>query len=52
MWTEEMREKLEKRLNISAQNIYGLTEIIGPGVAMDVQLKKDCIYSKTISIQK
>lgn len=35
MWTEEMREELEKRLNISALNIYGLTEIIGPGVAME-----------------
>ena len=35
MWTEEMRYELEKRLNISAQNIYGLTEIIGPGVAME-----------------
>jgi len=39
MWTEEMREKLEKRLNISAQNIYGLTEIIGPGVAMECSSK-------------
>jgi phenylacetate-CoA ligase len=35
MWTEEMRDKLEERLNISAQNIYGLTEVIGPGVAME-----------------
>lgn len=40
MWTEEMRENLEKRLNISAQNIYGLTEIIGPGVAMECGVKK------------
>ncbi len=35
MWTEEMRKELEKRLNIDALNIYGLTEIIGPGVAME-----------------
>ena len=35
-----MREKLEKRLNISAQNIYGLTEIMGPGVAMECPVKK------------
>ena len=35
MWTEEMRDKLEERLNISAQNVYGLTEVIGPGVAME-----------------
>jgi phenylacetate-CoA ligase len=40
MWTEEMRQELEKRLNISAQNIYGLTEIIGPGVAMECSVKK------------
>ena len=40
MWTEEMRQELEKRLNISAQNIYGLTEIIGPGVAMECSIKK------------
>jgi len=39
MWTEEMRQELEKRLNISAQNIYGLTEIIGPGVAMECSVK-------------
>jgi phenylacetate-CoA ligase len=39
MWTEEMREKLEKRLNISALNIYGLTEIIGPGVGMECEDK-------------
>ncbi len=39
MWTEEMRQELEKRLNISAQNIYGLTEIIGPGVAMECPVK-------------
>lgn len=39
MWTEEMRDKLEERLNISAQNIYGLTEVIGPGVAMECPVK-------------
>lgn len=39
MWTEEMRKELEKRLHISAQNIYGLTEIIGPGVAMECEAK-------------
>ena len=39
MWTEEMRDQLEKRLHISAHNIYGLTEIIGPGVAMECEAK-------------
>ncbi|MBI5681426.1 MAG: phenylacetate--CoA ligase [Methanobacterium sp.] len=39
MWTEEMRNEIEKRLNIIALNIYGLTEIIGPGVAMECEDK-------------
>lgn len=39
MWTEEMRKEIEKRLNISALNIYGLTEIIGPGVAQECSVK-------------
>lgn len=40
MWTEEMRNEIEKRLNISALNIYGLTEIIGPGVAQECMVKE------------
>lgn len=35
MWTEEMRADLEKKLGINALNIYGLTEVIGPGVAQE-----------------
>ncbi|MDR1066402.1 MAG: phenylacetate--CoA ligase [Clostridiales bacterium] len=34
-WTEGMRRKIEELLNIKALDIYGLTEIIGPGVAME-----------------
>ena len=34
-WTEEMRQKIEKSLNIKAYDIYGLTEICGPGVAYE-----------------
>lgn len=34
-WTEEMREKLESLFDINAYNIYGLTEIAGPGVAFE-----------------
>jgi phenylacetate-CoA ligase len=34
-WTEGMRKKIEELLNIKALDIYGLTEIIGPGVAME-----------------
>ena len=39
MWTEEMRAEIEKKLNIDALNIYGLTEIIGPGVAQECMVK-------------
>ena len=34
-WTEEMRERLEQGLNITVHDIYGLSEIMGPGVAAD-----------------
>lgn len=34
-WSEEMRRQIENALNISALNIYGLSEIMGPGVAME-----------------
>lgn len=33
MWTEEMRKEIENRFGLQAHNVYGLTEIIGPGVA-------------------
>ncbi len=35
MWTVEMRREIERRFNAPAYNIYGLTEIIGPGVALE-----------------
>ena len=34
-WTEEMRAQIEQKLNIKALDIYGLSEIIGPGVACE-----------------
>ena len=34
-WTEEMRQNLEELLGIDALDIYGLTEIAGPGVAYE-----------------
>lgn len=36
-WTDEMRAQMEKRLGIRAYDIYGLTEIMGPGVACDCE---------------
>lgn len=34
-WTQEMRKDIEERLGIKAYDIYGLTEICGPGVAFE-----------------
>jgi phenylacetate-CoA ligase len=39
-WTEEMRSEIEQRLNITAIDIYGLSEIIGPGVSCECTYKK------------
>jgi len=36
-WTEEMRRDIEKKLGIKAYDIYGLTEISGPGVAFECE---------------
>ena len=34
-WTDEMRREIEKLLRIKAYDIYGLSEVIGPGVSME-----------------
>lgn len=39
-WTNEMRAEIERRLDIDAVDIYGLSEIMGPGVA------NECIETK------
>ena len=39
-WTEKMRNEIEARLNIKAYDIYGLSEIMGPGVACDCDFHK------------
>ncbi|MDE5950086.1 MAG: phenylacetate--CoA ligase [Acetatifactor sp.] len=36
-WTEEMRHDIEKSLGIKAYDIYGLTEISGPGVSFECE---------------
>ena len=36
-WTNEMRRQIEEQLGIRAYDIYGLTEIIGPGVAYECE---------------
>lgn len=40
-WTNEMRRELEQRLNIDAVDIYGLSEVMGPGVASESVETKD-----------
>ncbi len=45
-WTENMRLQIEKKLNIHAHDIYGLSEIMGPGVACD------CIHHKGLHVQE
>jgi phenylacetate-CoA ligase len=39
-WSEELRREIEKRLNIAATDNYGLSEIVGPGVAGECLCKK------------
>lgn len=36
-WTEAMRSEIEQRLCIKAYNIYGLSEVIGPGVSFECE---------------
>jgi len=38
-WSENMRKEIEERLGIMALDIYGLSEIIGPGVSVDCWCK-------------
>jgi phenylacetate-CoA ligase len=40
-WSESMRKEIEKKLKISAIDIYGLSEVIGPGVS------SECIEEKS-----
>jgi len=39
-WSEAMRGEIEKQLNLVALDIYGLSEVMGPGVAMECLAKK------------
>jgi phenylacetate-CoA ligase len=40
-WSEAMREEIEEKLNLAAIDIYGLSEIMGPGVAIEcIEAKK------------
>lgn len=53
-WTEGMRENIEKGLGLKAYDIYGLTEIIGPGVSIScdehngMHIQEDFFYPEII----
>jgi phenylacetate-CoA ligase len=43
-WTEEMRREIEERLDLHAVDIYGLSEVMGPGVAQECVETKDGLH--------
>ena len=43
-WTEEMRAEIEQRAGIDAVDIYGLSEVMGPGVAQECVETKDGLH--------
>lgn len=55
MWTDEMRKRIEESLGIKTYNIYGLTEVMGPGVAQEcnqqngMHIQDDHFYPEIIN---
>jgi phenylacetate-CoA ligase len=53
-WSDRMRDKIERLLNLSAFDIYGLSEVMGPGVSMECEHKnglhifEDAFLAETI----
>jgi phenylacetate-CoA ligase len=43
-WTESMRAQLERALGLTALNVYGLSEIVGPGVAAECPQERDGLH--------
>jgi phenylacetate-CoA ligase len=43
-WSEEMRRQLEEKLRIKAVDIYGLSEVMGPGVAIECHEAQDGLH--------
>lgn len=39
-WTEDMRQVIEEKLNIKAHDVYGLSEIMGPGVSYECEMQQ------------
>ncbi|MFW6256053.1 MAG: phenylacetate--CoA ligase family protein, partial [Candidatus Sumerlaeota bacterium] len=56
-WTNEMRDEIEKRLGVIALDIYGLSEVIGPGVSSEcaekcgLHVNEDHFYPEIINAQ-
>ena len=57
-WTDEMRREIEERLRVKAIDIYGLSEVIGPGVSSEcieaqdgLHLNEDHFYPEIINPQ-
>ncbi len=53
-WSDHMREKIERLLNLSAFDIYGVAEVMGPGVSIECECKnglhvfEDAFIAETI----
>jgi phenylacetate-CoA ligase len=43
-WTEQMRSEIEQRLDLDAVDIYGLSEVMGPGIAQEAVETKDGLH--------
>jgi phenylacetate-CoA ligase len=43
-WTDEMRREIEERCDMHAVDIYGLSEVIGPGVSQEAVATKDGLH--------
>ena len=54
MWTAEMRDRIEETFKTKAYNIYGLTELMGPGIGMEcgaqngLHIAEDFFYPEII----
>lgn len=49
-WTESMRKQIEEKLGIKAFDVYGLSEIMGPGVAYECECQKGMHVSEDMFI--
>jgi phenylacetate-CoA ligase len=43
-WSEQMRDEIERTLKLTAVDIYGLSEVMGPGVAIECHEAKDGLH--------